>query len=671
MRGLWKRSLALAMAVCVACTLPGCQRKKEKPEATASNTAGADSSAEKATTLPKVQAGGKGKNKSDVPLVVACDSLEKKFNPFSANCEEDCEAVDFTQLRLLTFDREGALVRHAIDGEERRFNGEDFRYQGPANVRIRYDEEKKQTTYVIRIREDIVFSDGKPVTIDDVIFSMYAFADPSYEGSETFGKLSVAGLEKYQKWCKSAAGRSDLGRKRIEGIEKVNEYKVRVTINGYNSKDIWALNIPICPLHFYGDAKNFNVLASCFGFEQGDISSLLKKKSSPMGAGAYRFIKYENGVVYYEANEQYYLGCPQTAFIQLKEIGDKTPHEKLEALAEGEFDVVDMPGSNMAIDLITRTNSSGKLTGRIYGGKLYDGARYAYIGMNADRVCVDEKADSTRSKCLRQALAILFSCNRNNVVALYEKGSAVINYPASNISWSVPQVEDEEYQQAYVRNVDGEVVYNSNMETAQRSEAACKAALGYLKQAGFAVKKGKIVSAPDNTDTHFKIYVPKDASSEAMLTLAHGAKVLFKQIGLRLTIVSGHTQQQIKRILKGGKHQLWCGYAPTSVDGALYNMYHSGQHGDKKAGSDNYFHIADSDLDEYIEDSLETVQDKKSIALYEQCYEKILDWAVEVPFYQEQNLTVFSTARVNLETVAQDISSYYDWKQELHMVEMK
>lgn len=671
MRGLWKRSLALAMAVCVACTLPGCQRKKEKPEATASNTAGADSSAEKATTLPKVQAGGKGKNKSDVPLVVACDSLEKKFNPFSANCEEDCEAVDFTQLRLLTFDREGALVRHAIDGEERRFNGEDFRYQGPANVRIRYDEEKKQTTYVIRIREDIVFSDGKPVTIDDVIFSMYAFADPSYEGSETFGKLSVAGLEKYQKWCKSAAGRSDLGRKRIEGIEKVNEYKVRVTINGYNSKDIWALNIPICPLHFYGDAKNFNVLASCFGFEQGDISSLLKKKSSPMGAGAYRFIKYENGVVYYEANEQYYLGCPQTAFIQLKEIGDKTPHEKLEALAEGEFDVVDMPGSNMAIDLITRTNSSGKLTGRIYGGKLYDGARYAYIGMNADRVCVDEKSDSTRSKCLRQALAILFSCNRNNVVALYEKGSAVINYPASNISWSVPQVEDEEYQLAYVRNVDGEVVYNSNMETAQRSEAACKAALGYLKQAGFAVKKGKIVSAPDNTDTHFKIYVPKDASSEAMLTLAHGAKVLFKQIGLRLTIVSGHTQQQIKRILKGGKHQLWCGYAPTSVDGALYNMYHSGQHGDKKAGSDNYFHIADSDLDEYIEDSLETVQDKKSIALYEQCYEKILDWAVEVPFYQEQNLTVFSTARVNLETVAQDISSYYGWKQELHMVEMK
>lgn len=263
-------------------------------------------------------------------------------------------------------------------------------------------------------------------------------------------------------------------------------------------------------------------------------------------------------------------------------------------------------------------------------------------------------------------------------MALYEKGSAVINYPASNISWSVPQVEDEEYQQAYAQNIDGEVIYNSNMDTAQRSEAACRAALGYLKQAGFTVKKGKVVSVPDNTDDHYKLYVPKDASSEAMLTLAHGAKVLFKQIGMKLTVVQGYTQKEIVRICKKGEHQLWCGYAQTAVDGDLYGRYHSKGH--KSPGSGrrssnrsrgNYFYIADSDLDEYIEDSLETVKEKKSIALYGQCYAKILDWAVEVPFYQERELTVFSTARVNLETVAQDISNSYDWKQDIHMIEMK
>ena len=68
---------------------------------------------------------------------------------------------------------------------------------------------------------------------------------------------------------------------------------------------------------------------------------------------------------------------------------------------------------------------------------------------------------------------------------------------------------------------------------------------------------------------------------------------------------------------------------------------------------------------------MHTVQLKKSISLYTQSYEKIMDWAVEIPVYQERNLTVFSTARVNLETVAQDISPYYDWTQDIELVEMK
>ena len=50
---------------------------------------------------------------------------------------------------------------------------------------------------------------------------------------------------------------------------------------------------------------------------------------------------------------------------------------------------------------------------------------------------------------------------------------------------------------------------------------------------------------------------------------------------------------------------------------------------------------------------------------------KILDWAVVVPVYQERNLTVFSTARVNLETVDQNITPYYDWTQDIQIVEMK
>lgn len=668
MRHLWKRGLALALVFCVSVSGAGCsgnkKDKKDKPAATE------DASSEKATTLPKVEAGGKGKDKSDVPLVVACDTLEKRFNPFSVTGKADQRAVDLTQLRLLTFDREGAVVKHAMEGDKRRFNGEMFYYEGPANVKVRRNHKKDTTSYIIKLREDITFSDGSPVTIDDVIFSMYAFADSSYKGAEKFGTLPIVGLKKYRGNAESGkdSGKSALD---IEGIEKVADDRVKVTVKGYDRNDITALNIPICSLSFYGNKKEFNVLAGSFGFKRGDISGLTKKKNAPFGAGPYRYIKYEKGIVYYEANEKYYRGCPQTAFVQLKEVKGSSDVQKLEALDNGDFDVVDMSASNSVMDIITEENSSGKLTGRVYGGKLWDGDYYHYIGMNAEKVCVDGKADSTRSKNLRKALAILFSCNRSNMVEISQKGAAVIDYPAAQTSWSVPQAEDEEYEQAYMKDVDGNVIYNSNMSVDERAQAACKAALKYLKKAGFKIKKGTVTKIPENTRKKYTIYIPGDLQEQGMLTIARNAQKLFKQIGLKLELREGCSQKKLEKRLQQGSAPIWCGKAETSVNGNMYAMYHSRLKKDKLAGSLNYFHIKDSDLDDYIESAMNAVKLKKSISFYAQSYDKILDWAVEIPVYQERNLTVFSTARVNLETVAQDISPYYDWTQDIQMVEMK
>ena len=53
-------------------------------------------------------------------------------------------------------------------------------------------------TYDIKLREDLKFSDGEPVTIDDVIFSMYVFLDPTYDGSVTMYSTPIVGLEEYR-----------------------------------------------------------------------------------------------------------------------------------------------------------------------------------------------------------------------------------------------------------------------------------------------------------------------------------------------------------------------------------------------------------------------------------------------------------------------------------------
>lgn len=649
----------IIVTVVLFVSLSDTKKKTDKPKATAQAVKD-DKDSDK-----EIEASGKGNNKSDVPLVIGVSEFEKKFNPFQAVTENDARAVDFTQLKLVTIDREGALINKAIKGETRKYNGEDYSYQGPANIKVTYDKKKNETTYSIRIRKDMIFSDETPVTIDDVIFSMYAFADVSYDGIEVFGQLPIVGMKKYQE--------SDEV-KNISGIRKITDYKMEIRMKGYDRDAIYALNIPICPLHFYGEKEKYNYEKNQFGFDKGDISSLIKKKNSPAGAGAYNFIKYESGIVYYEANENYYLGYPLTVFIQLKELGDADVAHRIEILKEGDVDIVDLESGNETITQITTTNSNGKYNGGTISTRLYDGEKYAYIGMNAEKVCVDEKKDSTRSKNLRKGLATLLGSNRYDMVEMCTQSSKVINYPASDTSWSVPQTVDEEYQTVFMTDVDGNVIYNSDMTVEERAEAAQDAALEYFKLAGYKVKKGKIVSAPDGASKEFNILIPKDADKDnAMYTLVSHAKPMFQKIGLRLVVIDGLKQKQIDKILRKGNQQLWCGFADTEVNGDLYSMFHSKRDKDIQTGQaeKNYFKIADSDLDEYIEESLETTGLKKSIRLYSQCYSKVLDWAVLIPMYQERDIEIFSSSRINMETIIPDITTYYSWQNEIHTVQMK
>ncbi len=52
--------------------------------------------------------------------------------------------------------------------------------------------------YDVTIRDDLTFSDGTPITIDDVIFSMYVYCDPTYDGSAILYSQPILGLEEYR-----------------------------------------------------------------------------------------------------------------------------------------------------------------------------------------------------------------------------------------------------------------------------------------------------------------------------------------------------------------------------------------------------------------------------------------------------------------------------------------
>ncbi|MBR3068972.1 MAG: ABC transporter substrate-binding protein, partial [Lachnospiraceae bacterium] len=133
----------------------------------------------------------------ETPLVIGYSNFSSKFSPFFASSAYDQDAQGMTQLALLPSDRTGAIIYKGIEGETVPYNGTDYTYYGPADLTVTENEDGT-VYYDFTLRDDLVFSDGEPVTIDDVIFSMYVLCDPSYDGSTTLFSQPIEGMEAYR-----------------------------------------------------------------------------------------------------------------------------------------------------------------------------------------------------------------------------------------------------------------------------------------------------------------------------------------------------------------------------------------------------------------------------------------------------------------------------------------
>ena len=103
-----------------------------------------------------------------------------------------------TQEALMTLDRSGGIVYNAIEGETRAYNGVDYFYHGIADLTVKYDEAADITTYTAKLKEGVLFSDGVEMTADDLIFTYYAYLDPSYTGSTQLASFKIIGVDDYR-----------------------------------------------------------------------------------------------------------------------------------------------------------------------------------------------------------------------------------------------------------------------------------------------------------------------------------------------------------------------------------------------------------------------------------------------------------------------------------------
>ena len=133
-------------------------------------------------------------------FVIMTEQLDGLFNPFFYTAAADGTIVGMTQI--------GMLGSKYVNGEVEVAYGEN-----EAVVTKDYEiVENKDgtTTYTFVLKNGIKFSDGHPLTMEDVLFNYYVYLDPVYTGSNTLYSTDIVGLNEYRtQTVGSASGDSD------------------------------------------------------------------------------------------------------------------------------------------------------------------------------------------------------------------------------------------------------------------------------------------------------------------------------------------------------------------------------------------------------------------------------------------------------------------------------
>ncbi len=450
-----KQVLALAMAVAMAAgLLAGCG---SSASSSAESVASSEATSEAAAT---------DTGSSDGTLVLADTGFEGKFSPFFAASSADQHVIDLTNIALLGADRKGEMILKGIEGETREYNGTDYTYYGPADCEVTENADGT-VTYAINMRDDLVFSDGTPITIDDVIFNLYVYMDPTYDGSATLYSMPIAGLDDYRNSMTTlskliaeagedntdnslftaeqqkafwdavneggtafaqeivdncvAAGYADEGNvaaaasawgfdglaadatakdfflaiaekydwnfasmeaetagsalsdlipadvyaysttgvatgadvDTVSGIVKTGDYSMTITTTELSNSMIYQLQLPIASLDYYGDRSLYDYDNHSYGFKKGDLSKVRSVTSAPMGAGVYTFNKYSDGVIYLDANPNYYEGEALIKHVNMKETQEA---DKITGVQAGTIDISDPSYSLEAANQIATIN---------------------------------------------------------------------------------------------------------------------------------------------------------------------------------------------------------------------------------------------------------------------------------------------------------------------------
>lgn len=200
-------------------------------------------------------------------------------------------------------------------------------------------EQVDTLTYVYNIRDDIVFSDGTPMTMEDVMFCMERVMDP-----ETGSYLS---------WMFDS----------VESLEQTDEWQFTVTLSNPDAN--WQYVLGTHAGHVYSKA-HYEAAGDSFGTSEGGI----------IGTGPYKYVSWQNGTEILLTRNENYRDNENVYYdnLDFKVITDSTTLAT--ALQTGGVDVCMTPPADL-LDLLKADENLTVTT--------FDGFGINYLAFNCEK----------------------------------------------------------------------------------------------------------------------------------------------------------------------------------------------------------------------------------------------------------------------------------------------
>ena len=224
---------------------------------------------------------------------------------------------------------------------------EAFNYTQDGPATFEYSDDYKVWTF--KIRDDLYWHDGEPVTAEDWAFSYEIIGHPDYDGVRYDSSFTIIeGMEEYH------AGEADT----ISGVEVIDEKTLQIT---YKNPTPSLLAGGIWP---YATPKHVFE-----GIEVAEMSESDPVRKNPIGFGPFIVDSITPGEsVVYKKNENYWQGEPNLDEVILRVVD---PSVVANELASGNLDLVDSFNTDMYKD-------NQDMEGVIFLGDIDNS--YTYIG---------------------------------------------------------------------------------------------------------------------------------------------------------------------------------------------------------------------------------------------------------------------------------------------------